>query len=175
MYWAIKIKEKEREEPPEEAVMRQFRSILRSMSIFLTGLCCCKSKVCFLTSQLERPDLGFDPEDVFHQSYAEACKLIEEILAVPPMGEKFTAAVGGLHSLANILDRLFQSWATSTDDGQKFSQLREDSDTFVKSFGTEALRKLLAHAGFQRQALVADGFGQRSGFTIYIYMQIDII
>jgi len=99
-----------------------------------------------------RPDLGFDPEDVFHQSYAEACKLIEEILAVPPMGEKFTAAVGGLHSLANILDRLFQSWATSTDDGQKFSQLREDSDTFMKSFGTEALRKLLAHAGFQRQA-----------------------
>lgn len=119
-----------------------------------------------MTSQLERPDLGFDPEDVFHQSYAEACKLIEEILAVPPMGEKFTAAVGGLHSLANILDRLFQSWATSTDDGQKFSQLREDSDTFMKSFGTEALRKLLAHAGFQRQALVADGFGQRSGSTI---------
>ena len=37
---------------------------------------------------------------------------------------------------------------------RKFSQIKEDSDAFLKSFGTSdsALRKLLAHAGFQRQA-----------------------
>ena len=37
---------------------------------------------------------------------------------------------------------------------RKFSQIKEDSDAFLKSFGRpdSALRKLLAHAGFQRQA-----------------------
>lgn len=97
-----------------------------------------------------RPDLGFDPEETFNENYAEACDLLQHILSVPPMGEKFTAAVSGLHSLANILDRLFQAWA---DEKEKFSQIKEDSDAFLKSFGTSdsALRKLLAHAGFQRQ------------------------
>ena len=98
-----------------------------------------------------RPDLGFDPEEAFQENYAEACKLLQQILAVPPMGEEFTAAVSGLHSLANILDRLFQSW--DGDTGQKFSQIKEDSEAFIKSFGDSdsGLRKLLAHAGFQRQ------------------------
>lgn len=63
-----------------------------------------------------RPDLGFDPEETFNENYAEACDLLQHILSVPPMGEKFTAAVSGLHSLANILDRLFQAWA---DEGEK--------------------------------------------------------
>ena len=67
-----------------------------------------------------RPDLGFDPEETFNENYAEACDLLQHILSVPPMGEKFTAAVSGLHSLANILDRLFQAWADEKeklDDG----------------------------------------------------------
>eukprot|EP00435_Cladocopium_sp_Y103_P013555 s1928_g3.t1 len=103
----------------------------------------------------QRPDLGFDPEETFQENYAEACGLLEKVLSVPPMGEKFTAAVSGLHSLANILDRLFQAWA---DEGEKLGDgtCCEDSDAFLKSFGRpdsadSALRKLLAHAGFQRQ------------------------
>lgn len=118
MAHAEKREEKEKEEVPEEAVMR--------------------------------PDLGFDPEETFNENYAAACELLQQILSVPPMGEKFTAAVSGLHSLANILDRLFQAWA---DEGEKFSQIKEDSDAFLKSFGRpdSALRKLLTHAGFQRQ------------------------
>ena len=67
-------------------------------------------------SSFPRPDLGFDPEETFNENYAEACDLLQQILSVPPMGEKFTAAVSGLHSLANILDRLFQAWA---DEGEK--------------------------------------------------------
>lgn len=70
-----------------------------------------------------RPDLGFDPEETFNENYAEACDLLQHILSVPPMGEKFTAAVSGLHSLANILDRLFQAWADEKEklDHGRFS------------------------------------------------------
>ncbi|CAE7741556.1 unnamed protein product, partial [Symbiodinium sp. CCMP2456] len=110
---------------------------------------------------LLRPDLGFDPLAVFRESYAQACGLMEKVLEVPPLGEQFTAAVTGLHAIGNILDRLFQAWAT--DDLGRLSQMREDSEGFAKSFGgrDNPLQSLLAHAGFERRDM--DGTSGKPG------------
>eukprot|EP00439_Symbiodinium_sp_Y106_P023186 s3748_g2.t2 len=110
---------------------------------------------------LLRPDLGFDPLTVFRESYAQACGLMEKVLEVPPLGEQFTAAVTGLHAIGNILDRLFQAWAT--DDLGRLSQMREDSEGFAKSFGgrDNPLQSLLAHAGFERRDM--DGTSGKPG------------
>lgn len=97
--------------------------------------------------------LPFDPDEFFRETYAAGCSLLEEILAVPPQGEQFTAAVKGLHALANILDRLFHSWAEEAGDRAR-CQLKEESEAFVSSFtarGDAPIRRLLAHAGFRRE------------------------
>ncbi|CAJ1334379.1 unnamed protein product, partial [Effrenium voratum] len=104
--------------------------------------------------EIIRPDVSFDSEEAFKAAYAEACRLVEELLQVPPMGHEFTAAAAGLHALANVVDRLFQ------EEDPRVAQLREDSESFGKSFASEGVRQLLCHAGFERRAMGRNGDGR---------------
>mmetsp|Transcript_4343 Transcript_4343/g.7642 ORF Transcript_4343/g.7642 Transcript_4343/m.7642 type:complete len:491 (+) Transcript_4343:60-1532(+) len=102
--------------------------------------------------QLERPELGFEVESFFKDTYTESARLIGDVMAVPPMGPEFTTAVGSLHALAAIIDRLFQSWGSESAD--RLSQIKEDSDAFKKTFKQGTSQALLAHAGFERKESV---------------------
>lgn len=124
---------------------------------------------------LAPPDLGFDPQTAFEEAYAEAARLIAEVLAVPPMGDQFTAAVSGLHALAAILDRLFQSWG-SEENLHRVCRVREDSESFTKNFGrhgdSNSLQELFAYAGFKR-LLDEEGRGPATQKAVWTFQQQD--
>lgn len=123
---------------------------------------------------LAPPDLGFDPQTAFEEAYAEAARLIAEVLSVPPMGDQFTAAVSGLHGLAAILDRMFQSWG-SEENLHRVCRVREDSESFTKNFGRHGDNNcgaLLAYAGFARLS-DEEGRGPATQKAVWTFQQQD--
>mmetsp|Transcript_70061 Transcript_70061/g.152870 ORF Transcript_70061/g.152870 Transcript_70061/m.152870 type:complete len:512 (-) Transcript_70061:317-1852(-) len=98
-------------------------------------------------------ELPFELLPSFEKLFEDDCKLLRRVLVGPPSGAEYTAAVGCLKRLEEILDRLFQAFGNQTELA-KVSKLRESSDTFSQNFGPRvlkgAMQDMLAAAGFER-------------------------
>jgi len=95
-------------------------------------------------------DLGFDPDTEFQEAFAEAARLVGEVLDVAPLSPEYSKRTTVLYRVADILDRLFKAWS-SPEELQRVAQLREGSDAFARNFSGDAARGLLEVAGFERQ------------------------
>jgi len=100
-------------------------------------------------------ELSFDLVTEFNEAFTRTAQSIAQVLAGPPTGEAYTAALTALKKLSEVLDRLFLAFS-SQDELIKVTCLRETSETFRRDYGEHALgegmRDLLRTAGFERRA-----------------------
>lgn len=98
--------------------------------------------------------LSFDLITEFNETFTGTTTMMAKVLAGPPSGQAYTAAVTALKKLAEIIDRIFMALG-STAELAKVTCLRESSDTFRRDYGEHslgvAMRGLLQAAGFERR------------------------